>query len=210
MQMKAQVIEAIPRDMNGSTLTKLRATGEIPAIVYGIGSDPTPISVSEKAFQGFSALRKSLVELTVAGKKVNTIVQDVQRHPVTKKILHIDFLQVDLNQPIDTKVPLHVVGIEEVERRGGVVQQQTHEVELHALPQSMPEVLTVDVSDLEVGESVSVGTIKIPSGVEFRSDPNEVVASVIAGRRDATSAETEAEVDADAEDGAGTEAGTKA
>lgn len=206
--MKAQVIEAIPRDTNGSTLTKLRASGEIPAIVYGLGLDPTPISVSEKAFQGFSALRKSLVELTVAGQKLNTIVQEVQRHPVTKKILHIDFLQVDLNQPTDTKVPVHVVGIEEVERRGGIVQQQTHEVELHALPRSMPEVLTVDVSDLEVGESVSVGTIKIPSGVEFRSDPNEVVASVIAGRGAATSAETEAEVHADAEDSAGTEAGT--
>jgi large subunit ribosomal protein L25 len=201
--MDHHTVEAKVRETSGSTLTKLRNEGSIPAVVYGNGMKAMAIAVPEKAFVTDTGVHKGLVELTVDGNKLNAMVHDVQRHPVSKKVLHIDFYQVRLDQPIDTKVQLHVQGIEEVERRRGIVQQQLREVEVHALPHATPEYLTVDVTALEVGEHLSAGDIELPDGVTLRSDAAEVVASVLSAKRSTeteTSEEETAEVVESAEE----------
>lgn len=190
--MDHQVLEAEVRDTHGSTLTRLRKGGRVPAVVYGNGMPATAISVSEKAFVGESPLRSGLVELTLDGTKVNAMIHQIQRHPVSQDVLHIDFYQVNLNEPIDSKIPVYVHGVEEVERRHGIVQQQLREVEVHALPEKTPEYLSVDVSNLENGEHLSLGDIELPGDVTLRSDTAEVVVSVLVSKR---TAETEEETE---------------
>lgn len=198
--MDQQVVQATTRDTHGSTLTKLRLQGEIPGVVYGNGQASTPISVPEKAFTGEGGVRRSFVELVVDGKKVNAMVHDIQRHPVSKKVLHIDFYEVRMDQPIDSKVSVNIQGIEAVERRRGIVQQQLREVEVHALPSATPEYLNVDVSGLDIGDHLSAVDISLPAGVTLRSEPSEVVVTVLAAKHtgDTTTEETAGEENAEA------------
>jgi large subunit ribosomal protein L25 len=183
-ELEQIVLEATTRDTtHHSTVSALRKSGRIPAIVYGKDQEPLAVSVSEKLFQQRGALAKSLVELHVGDQQYNAIVQQIQRDPVSRRILHIDFYRVHLDEPIVVSVPLHVTGIDEVERRRGVVQLQTREVEIEALPVDMPEVITVDISHLEPGEHLSVGEITLPPKVTLRSEPDEVVVTVLEGKQ---------------------------
>ncbi|QQE79406.1 50S ribosomal protein L25 [Alicyclobacillus sp. SO9] len=191
--MNHPVLEAEVRDTHGSTLARLRKGGRVPAVVYGNGMPATAISVLDKAFIGENPLRSGLVQLALDGKKVNAMIHQIQRHPVSLDILHIDFYQVNLNEPIDSKIPVHVHGVEEVERRRGIVQQQLREVEVHALPEKTPEYLSVDVSNLENGDHLSLGDIELPAGVELRSDAAEVVVSVLVSKRTAETEEDSSE-----------------
>ncbi len=189
--MNGLVIEASPREVHGTTRAKLRRAQRVPAVVYGHGMESMPISVPDKLFSGASSLRKALVQLKLDGKTMDVMVHDVQRHPISRAVLHVDFYKVNLNEPIDVKIPVHLTGTETVERKGGIVQQQTREVVIHVLPQDAPEVLTVDVSTIEIGEHLSVGDITLPAGAELRSDPAEVIVSVLAAKRAAAEEEAE-------------------
>jgi len=195
---ETQTLQARVRDTAGSTLTQLRREGYIPAVIYGEGIEPTNISVPEKAFTGEAALHKTLVELDVNGQKINAMVHVLQRHPVSKKILHIDFYKVRLDQPIDTKIPVHVHGTEAVEKRRGIVQQQLREVEVHALPNATPEYLTVDVSNLDAGQHITVSDMELPAGVTLKSEGTEVVVAVLASKRVAETPEDEGTADTEA------------
>lgn len=181
--MNGLVIEASERDVKGTTRATLRAQQLVPAVVYGHGMEPITIAVSEKLFQGTTAIGKTLAKMKVGGKTMDVMVHAVQRDPVSRTVLHVDFYKVNLSEPIDVKIPLHVAGIEAVERKRGIVQQQTREVTIHVLPQNAPEVLTVDVSDLDVGDHFTVGDLSLPKGAELRSEPSEVIVSVLAAKR---------------------------
>lgn len=191
--MSGLVIEATARDVQGTTRAKLRTAQQIPAVIYGHGLEATSIAVPEKPFQGSAMVRKALVVVKLGNQTINAMVHDVQLDPLSRKVLHIDFIKVNLDEPIDIKVPLQLTGIEAVERRQGIVQQQTREVALHALPQQAPEFLTVDVSSLAVGHHLTMADLTLPQGVELRSDVHEVIVSVIAAKRTSTTDEPAAE-----------------
>ncbi|WP_026962264.1 50S ribosomal protein L25 [Alicyclobacillus herbarius] len=196
--MEQIVLEATARDTSHhSTVSRLRQAGQVPGVVYGRNKDPMAVSVSEKMFRQRGALAKSLVELRLDGETVHAIVQQIQRDPVSRRILHVDFYRVELDKPVTVSVPLHVTGVEEVEKRGGVVQIQTREIEIEARPVDLPETLAVDISSLEPGEHLEVGNINLPTGVTLRSEPTEVVVTVLAGKQSG-----EADADTDVSDGA--------
>ncbi|MCL6626478.1 50S ribosomal protein L25 [Alicyclobacillus shizuokensis] len=183
--MEQIVLEATARDTSQhSTVSSLRRQGQVPAIVYGRNQEPVAVAVSERLFQQRGALAKSLVELHMGGEeKVHAIVQQIQRDPVTRRILHIDFYRVEMDKPVTVSVPLHVTGVQEVEKRRGVVQIQTREIEIEARPVDLPEVITVDISGLQPGEHLSVGEVRLPDGVTLKSEPTEVVVSVLVGKQ---------------------------
>lgn len=181
--MNGFVIEASSRSARDMTRAKLRAKQQVPGVVYGHGMEPTPIAVPEKQFAHGGMLGKALVQLKLDGQTMDVMIHALQRHPISRAVLHVDFYKVDLNEPMDIKIPLHVTGIEAVEHKRGIVQQQTREVTIHVLPQSAPEVLNVDVSGLDIGEHLTVGDISLPEGSELKSDPAEVIVSVLAAKR---------------------------
>ncbi|MCL6549048.1 MAG: 50S ribosomal protein L25 [Alicyclobacillus sp.] len=186
-----QLTGAVRTSSQSSSLRALRRAGRIPAVLYGRGMEPIKLSVPEKELAG-RGLGKAFAKLTVDGRDYDVLVQEVQRHPVTGKLLHVDFHAVDQGQPVDIRLPVHVAGIEDVERRGLVVQQQTREVEVRALPKDTPEYLEVDIRHLDAGDHLSVADLPLPPGVMLRSDPDEVLVTVLAPRRGADEAEDQA------------------
>lgn len=174
-------------DTGKGAARRLRAAGRIPAVLYGPKADSRPITVEARAlqllFQKSAAGINTLIDLTLDGGKEVVIVKELQREPVRGTYLHADFYTVDLAQKIEVSVPVHLVGkAPGVELGGGILDHPLREIELSCLPRAIPEQIEVDVSALQLGESIHVGELSLPEGVEVLSDPELAVASVVAPR----------------------------
>jgi len=178
---------------------KLRAAGRIPAICYGKGSKQN-ISVDPKALARLLKLSASgvntLIDLEVEGggsfdgKKV--LLKELQSDPVSNELLHADFFAVDLTHTIDVAVPIHATGTAiGVSMGGGIFDQVLREIHLECLPDSIPEEIVVDVTDLDIGMSLHIRDLELPKGVKLLSDADLSVASVLAPKAAEEEAATE-------------------
>jgi len=158
---------------------RLRATGKIPAVLYGRGAEPAPISVEWRDLRGALTTDKglnALLTLKIGSQRTKAIVKEMQRHPVRRDVLHIDFLAVDVDKPITTDVPLLLEGEpEKVIRDDGVVEQILNVLIVTAKPDAIPGHIAVDVSDLEIGQHITVGDLQLPEDVTTEADPEETV-----------------------------------
>jgi len=158
---------------------RLRATGKIPAVLYGRGAEPAPISVDWRDLRSALTTDKglnALLTLKIGSKRTKAIVKEMQRHPVRRDVLHIDFLAVDVDKPITTDVPLLLEGeAEKVIREQGVVEQILNVLIVTAKPDAIPGHIAVDVSDLEIGQHISVGDLQLPEDVTTEIDPDETI-----------------------------------
>jgi large subunit ribosomal protein L25 len=158
---------------------RLRATGKIPAVLYGRGAEPAPISVDWRDLRSALTTDKglnALLTLKIGSKRTKAIVKEMQRHPVRRDVLHIDFLAVDVDKPITTDVPLLLEGEpEKVIRDDGVVEQILNVLIVTAKPDAIPGHIAVDVSDLEIGQHITVGDLPLPEDVITDADPEETV-----------------------------------
>jgi large subunit ribosomal protein L25 len=164
---------------------KLRATGQVPAILYGRGAEPLALSVNQLALD--KVVHKSanaLLDLRgpkqVEGKIV--LLKALQRDPVRRALIHADFLSVDPNRPIEVSVPLHFVGKPKGLEQGGVLEPLIRVLEIKVLPLQIPDSIDIDVSALEVGHSIHVRDIPLPAGAELKDDPEQTVVHVIVPR----------------------------
>jgi len=180
---------------------RLRAAKRIPAIFYGKGVTPVPLSLDpaalEKLMHGGSGLN-TLIDLdapgqaAVAGKVV--IVRELQREPIRGDLMHADLFEVDLSQSIEVSVPVQLVGTARgVSLGGGILDHALREIEVECLPRSIPEHLEVDVSALEVGESVHVREVPLPEGVTLISDEDLAIVSVVLPASEVTPGEEDEE-----------------
>jgi large subunit ribosomal protein L25 len=164
---------------------KLRAAGRIPGVCYG-QSQAQPISLDPRALdrliQRSASGVNTLIDLKVAGggnfDGKTVMLKEMQRDPVTSAPLHADFLAVDLTHTIDVEVPIRVSGDAPGVKMGGIIDQVLREVHLECLPDSIPEEIIADVSELEIGMSIHVRDLPIPENVELLSDGNLSVVSV--------------------------------
>jgi large subunit ribosomal protein L25 len=158
---------------------RLRATGKIPAVLYGRGAEPAPISVEWRDLRGALTTDKglnALLTLKIGSQRTKAIVKEMQRHPVRRDVLHIDFLAVDVDKPITTDVPLLLEGEpEKVIRDDGVVEQILNVLIVTAKPDAIPGHIAVDVSDLEIGQHITVGDLQLPEDVTTEADPEETI-----------------------------------
>ena len=159
---------------------RLRRTGRVPAVVYGMGDNPIAVSVDRADLRGAlstDAGLNALITLEVDGDRQLSIVKDLQRHPVRRDVLHVDFLRIDPDHEVEVDVPLVLVGeAKKVTQASGMVDQVMHEVPLLAKPSDIPTEVTADVSDLEVGSSLRVSDIELPAGVTPAGDPDATFA----------------------------------
>lgn len=182
--MEQITLDAATRESSqGSTLRRLRETGRVPAVLYGHQQASTPISVPIDWIERQLRHGHTFVKLQMNGQSFDAFVRDIQRDPVTKRIVHLDFYRVDMNEKMEASVPVHLYGVELVERKGGIIQQQIRQVSIRALPSDTPEFISVNVSHLNVGDSLCAREIHLPNGMELRSDENEVIASALAPRQ---------------------------
>jgi large subunit ribosomal protein L25 len=190
---------------------KLRASGLAPGVVYGGGREATPIAFDvsrfekllEKSHGGINTLIDLEGNSAAAGRTV--IAKELQREPVRGAITHIDFYEIDLKEKIAVSVPVHLTGTPEGVVNGGVLDQQLREIELLCLPDVIPDEIEMDVSSMELGDSLHVGDLAVPKGVEFHTDDSLTVATVLVPRG-LKEGEGEPEVEAEAEGEAAAEA----
>jgi large subunit ribosomal protein L25 len=167
-----------------SAVRKLKAAGSVPAVIYGAKDKPETLQVSRRdinAMLSHAAGENILVELEIAGKSRLALVQEVQHAPVGGAILHIDFHAVSMDEMIQADVPLEPTGIANgVKNMGGLLEQNLRSLAIECLPRDLPDVVTVDVSALNIGDSIHVREIKLPEGVTTRVQPDLTAFSVLA------------------------------
>lgn len=207
------ILQAIPRPPQGTRpARRLRNEGKIPGVVYGLGADPIPLTVEWRELRAALITEQGLnavINLEVDGQQMPTLLKDMQRHPVRRNILHVDFIRVDLDKTVEVEVAIHLEGeAKHVADDNGVVDQVLTSLLIIAKPADIPAGLTIDISGLEIGSAMRVGDIALPAGVTTSVDPEEAVVTASHQVSDAVAAgdaaETgDAEAVADAEDAEG-------
>ncbi len=167
---------------------KLRVAKRIPAVLYGKGRDSVSIALDptalEKLLHASSAGLNTLIDLQVEGRKdlagKTVIVKELQREPIRGALMHADLYEVDLTKTIQVSVPIHVVGTPVgVAMSGGILDTALREIDIECLPRAIPSAIEVDVSALDVGESIHVRDIQVPEGITVLSDEDLSVVSVV-------------------------------
>ncbi|MFB4165053.1 50S ribosomal protein L25/general stress protein Ctc [Alteribacillus sp. JSM 102045] len=178
------VLEAKTRnDLKRSETKQLRLDGYVPAVLYGKETESTPVSVQNIAF--IKTLREvgrnGIIDLDVEGdnKKHKVIVHDLQVDPIKDYLVHIDFFEVDLKSEMEAEVAVNLVGEAPGEKEGGILSPLLYNVTVRALPTDIPEEITVDISDLNIGDSIQIADLKSGKAFEFTNEPEETVVTVL-------------------------------
>lgn len=163
-----------------------RRAGHVPAVLYGHGLAPVSLRVAERSLGAVLGRGGAhhLLALSVAGEASphTVVVKELQHHPVTRHVLHVDFQAVSASERLHAEVPLRVLGEDVVTKAGGVLDVVLHHLRVSCLPADLPERVDVDVARLSVGAQLTVAQLPLPSGVSVLADPDEVVLHVVAPR----------------------------
>jgi large subunit ribosomal protein L25 len=179
-------LNAAPRQDSGKgPARRLRRAGRIPAVLYGRGEQTRLLSVDgrelERLFSRIS-VESTIIDLRVEGerKPVRALVREVQTHPFRSEILHVDFYQVHAGERVHVEVPVRLVGHAAGVRAGGILEQVLHNLAVRCLADQIPEAIEVDVTNLEIGQSLHVGDLQVPAGVEVETEADRTVCTVVA------------------------------
>lgn len=198
---KRPSLEVEERSERGSRETRrLRRAGFVPGVVYGGGDGCISFKVGARDLRNALHDGSALIDLKVGSQRARpVIVKDQQRHPVRDEVMHIDLLQVRLDEKIQTTVALEIEGTEESPgvKEGGVLEHATRELNISALPTEIPERIVVDVSGMEMNATMHLSAIEAPEGVEFLDDPEETIVATITPPSKVEDVETEVEEEAE-------------
>jgi len=196
--MKQVTLSAIKREKTGKEISKkLRKQGLIPAIVYGPRFQPLPIAVKFNELESILIKHKGetlLFNLELSDGepfKIQAILKDYQTHPITDKIIHIDFLAIHEEETITLDIPLEFLGKPVGISKGGVLEILLHELTIECLPSNIPDKIYIDISNLDVGDVLHVKDIKVPEGIKVINDPEETVLTIVAEAEERAEEETE-------------------
>lgn len=184
---------------------RLRRDGKIPGVLYGLGQDPEIFSVDYGDLRGAlttDAGLNALIQLSVNGTNQLSILKTLQRHPVKDEVIHVDFVRVDPNQELAVEVPIVLEGVaKKVTDQNGMVDQTMFSLSVLSLPDSIPNELTANVSELEINDAIRVSDVVLPEGVRTEVDPEEAIAvgTVTRSTMESMAAEEAAEVEGDEE-----------
>jgi large subunit ribosomal protein L25 len=179
---------------------KLRAAGQVPAVLYGQGTDPVSLTLNareaEKVFASVS-VENTIIDLTIEGDDtVQTLVREIQAHPFRHEILHVDFLLLKRGVSVELDIPVHLAGTARgVRNDGGLLDHVLHDIKVRCIPSLIPDAAELDVSDLGIGDSLHVSDIRLPEGVQILTEGEVLVCSVQPPRLGEEGEEAEEEVD---------------
>lgn len=187
---KQVALAAKPRTGSGKGEARsLRRDGRVPAIAYGAELEPTAISVD--SLELYHALHtdagaNAILRLDLDGDAHLALAREIQRHPVRREILHVDFVTVSRNVKVSVEVPLHMEGVEEAPgaQEGGVISQELYALPLDVLPLEVPDSITVNVSAMAVGDTIRVSDLTLPDGVDVTVDMDTTVATCVVPQMD--------------------------
>jgi len=187
LKLKAEARE----EATSSEIKQLRMNGQVPGVVYGKKVGNTAIAIDMKEL--LQLLRKNphaIIEMELpGGDKQPVMINELQRDKVHRTLLHVDFHQINMDEPVKTVVALEFTGDAKGAQEGGIVQVQLHELEIRCLPQHIPGAIRVDISELGLGENLLVSHLSVPAEIEVKSDPNELVVTILAPQKEAVAEE---------------------
>lgn len=159
----------------------LRRQNQIPVVCYGSGIEPISASLNKKEFVSVikKAHRTDIFELEYKGDTFRCIVKEVQKHPVTSDVLHVDFYKFDPNVPINVEVPIILKGESKGVKSGGDLYQPRKKIALRSLPEFIPHEIVLDVTSLEIGDSIHAFDLKLPEGVKVSSSRNFAIVAIV-------------------------------
>ena len=183
--MEAQQISVKKRSLEGSSASRrMRHAGSLPGVIYGIDSDPLAVELETHAVEQVlhhHASETILVDIDLEGEgRVSVLLKEVQHHPVSGALLHVDLQRVAANQTLQVEVSLELVGEPEGVKAGGLLDQVMHTILVECLPADLPETVNVDVSELEIGSALHVSDLKLGNKVVILNDADALVAGVSA------------------------------
>jgi len=175
------------RDLQGSSNSRrLRKTGNLPGVIYGEGEEATAIQLDMHDFEQLlhhHASETMLVEIDIEGEgTVSALVKDVQHHPVTSDLLHVDLQKVSADKPIQVEISLAPIGEAAGVKAGGTLDLVMHTISVECLPGDLVESIEVDVSDLEIGNTLHLSDLKLGAKLKLLSDPEAIMVAVSAPR----------------------------
>ena len=180
-------LSANSRDAVGKGAARtLRSQGQIPAVIYGHGREPQPLSLNARDLDkmlGHIQAESTVIEVTVGGQTSKTLIREIQRHPIKRQILHVDFQALVAGEKVTVSIPILLTGVPEgVRLGGGVLDQTLRDLEIEVDPSNIPDHVELDVTNMVIGDSMHVSDLSVPSGVEVLDAPEASVAVVAAPR----------------------------
>lgn len=166
----------------------LRRDGRLPAVIYGHSREPLSLSVPGREFERLLervAAENTVIELSIDGSMSRTLIREIQRHPISRSVLHVDFQELVAGERVIVRIPIVLQGIPEgVRSSGGIMSQIMQELECRVDPLNMPSRIEVDVTDVSIGHSIHVSEITIPEGVEVLDEPESTICVVAAPKEE--------------------------
>jgi large subunit ribosomal protein L25 len=172
-------VGALKRDETGKgAMRRLRTTGRVPGVIYGTGGDPQNISLKANELRKHlehEAFFSHILTVSIGDEKVQAVLKDLQRHPASYDVTHVDFLRVSATEELTMRVPLHFVNEERApaHKAGGVFSHMVNDVEISCLPGNLPEFIKVDLGGLEMDGSVHLSDLVMPAGVSLAVDVSD-------------------------------------
>lgn len=176
-------IEVQPRDVIGKANRRLKSEGQIPAVLYGTGREALALAVDRHDFEYMMqhhGTGATIVKMNIVGESepVDAIIKDIQVSPVKGHVIHIDFMAIRMDEVLQASAPMNFVGDAPGVKEGGVLLHDLREFTVEALPKDLPESIDVDISQLGLGSSLSVGDVVAPAGVTILDEPDVTICSV--------------------------------
>jgi large subunit ribosomal protein L25 len=183
--MTTVTLSAVPRTETGKGAARaLRRSGAVPGIIYGHARSPQALTINAREFERLLeriAAENTVIELAFDGTTSRTLIREIQRDPIRRHVLHVDFQELVAGEKVTVRIPIVLQGVPEgVRASGGILSQVMQELECRVDPSNMPSRITVDVTDIAIGHSVHVGEITIPEGVDVLDDKEATIAVVAA------------------------------
>lgn len=168
-------------DLKTSATKSIRGRGFIPSVIYGQGTEPATIAVEsiELLKTVRDEGRNAILTLDVEGEDVDVMLHEYQTDPVTSDVTHIDFYVVNLTESMDVNVAVHLEGEALGSKEGGIVQQPSYELEVRAMPRDIPEEIVVNISELDIGDSISVSDLPVSDKYEILDDQDATIVTVL-------------------------------
>ena len=172
MSISFELAASIRNDLGKGATRRLRRQEMVPAVIYGAGKEPVSITLGHNQLLHSTeneAFFSHILSIDVDGKKEKVIIKALQRHPAKSILMHADFMRVSMKEKLKVNVPIHFIGADEAPgaKQGGVVTHDMVDIEIQCLPSDLPEYIEVDVSALEIGESLHLSDIKLAKGLEI-------------------------------------------
>ena len=183
--MASANLTATPRTTTGKGAARaLRREGQVPAVIYGHSREPQSLAINarelDRLLDRISA-GSTVIELSLGGKTAKTLIREIQRNPLKRNVVHVDFQELVAGEKVTVNVPIRLVGTPEgVRLGGGILEQVMSELEIEVDPANMPDHLDVDVTNLTIGHTLHVSDVKVPAGVSVLADEGATVALVAA------------------------------